>query len=247
MKTKTQSLLFIFIFLIYSCSSTKEISKTTNDNEINQETKSTISFNNFRDTISYLIGNDLARNFINNGLDIDINLLKAGYEDVLNNADTLFTNEEFQAAMQRLQREAMQKAEAKRLEEANLNKEVGKKFLENNKNNPDVYETTSGLQYKVIKMGEGPKPTIADKVRVHYEGKLLNGKVFDSSYQRGEPIEFQLNQVIPGWAEGLTLMPVGSIFELYIPSELGYGDRPIGEIPAGSTIIFKVELLEIVE
>jgi len=96
-------------------------------------------------------------------------------------------------------------------------------------------------------MGEGPKPTSTDKVKVHYEGKLINGKVFDSSYERGEPIEFELNQVIPGWAEGLTLMPVGSIFELYIPSDLAYGDRSIGEIPAGSTLIFKVELLEIVK
>jgi len=165
----------------------------------------------------------------------------------LNNVDTIFTEQEFQAAMQKLQKIAMEKSEAKRLEEAKLNKEAGQKFLEANKNNPGVYQTQSGLQYKVIKMGEGPKPTNTDKVKVHYEGKLINGKVFDSSYERGEPIEFELNQVIPGWAEGLTLMPVGSIFELYIPSDLAYGDRPIGEIPAGSTLIFKVELLEIVK
>jgi len=165
----------------------------------------------------------------------------------LNNVDTIFTEQEFQAAMQKLQKIAMEKSEAKRLEEAKLNKEVGQKFLESNKNNPGVYQTPSGLQYKVIKMGEGPKPTSTDKVKVHYEGKLINGKVFDSSYERGEPIEFELNQVIPGWAEGLTLMPVGSIFELYIPSDLAYGDRSIGEIPAGSTLIFKVELLEIVK
>ena len=134
----------------------------------------------------------------------------------MNNEDTVFTEQEFQAAMQKLQKVAMEKAEVKRLEEAKLNKEVGKKFLESNKNNPGVTQTASGLQYKVIKMGDGP-------------------------------IEFQLNQVIPGWAEGLTLMPVGSTFELYIPSDLAYGDRPIGEIPAGSTLIFKVELLDIVK
>ncbi|HRT73270.1 MAG TPA: FKBP-type peptidyl-prolyl cis-trans isomerase, partial [Bacteroidales bacterium] len=204
-------------------------------------------FSTFKDTVSYLIGTDLAKNFKNNQLDIDINYLKAGYENVLNNVDTIFTEQEFQAAMQKLQKIAMEKSEAKRLEEAKLNKEAGQKFLEANKNNPGVYQTQSGLQYKVIKMGEGPKPTNTDKVKVHYEGKLINGKVFDSSYERGEPIEFELNQVIPGWAEGLTLMPVGSIFELYIPSDLAYGDRPIGEIPAGSTLIFKVELLEIVK
>ncbi|HQM78725.1 MAG TPA: FKBP-type peptidyl-prolyl cis-trans isomerase [Bacteroidales bacterium] len=210
-------------------------------------TAAPLKFSTFKDTVSYLIGTDLAKNFKNNQLDIDINYLKAGYENVLNNVDTIFTEQEFQAAMQKLQKIAMEKSEAKRLEEAKLNKEAGQKFLESNKNNPGVYQTPSGLQYKVIKMGEGPKPTNTDKVKVHYEGKLINGKVFDSSYERGEPIEFELNQVIPGWAEGLTLMPVGSIFELYIPSDLAYGDRPIGEIPAGSTLIFKVELLEIVK
>ena len=126
-------------------------------------------------------------------------------------------------------------------------KSAGEKFLAENAKKAGVITTASGLQYEILKEGRGQKPTATDKVKVHYEGKLINGKVFDSSYERGEPIEFELNQVIPGWAEGLTLMPVGSIFELYIPSDLAYGDRPIGEIPAGSTLIFKVELLEIVK
>lgn len=236
------------LFAIYTCNAQNDSSRSKNDKKNSKSvTNAPLQFNTFKDTVSYLIGTDLAKNFINNQLDIDINYLKAGYEDVLNNVDTIFTDQEFQSVMQKLQKIAMEKSEAKRLEEAKLNKEVGQKFLESNKNNPGVYQTPSGLQYKVIKMGEGPKPTSTDKVKVHYEGKLINGKVFDSSYERGEPIEFGLNQVIPGWAEGLTLMPVGSVFELYIPSDLAYGDRPIGEIPAGSTLIFKVELLEIVK
>ena len=248
MEKKVFVITILSLFAIYTCNAQNDSSRSKNDKKNSKSvTNAPLQFNTFKDTVSYLIGTDLAKNFINNQLDIDINYLKAGYEDVLNNVDTIFTDQEFQSVMQKLQKIAMEKSEAKRLEEAKLNKEVGQKFLESNKNNPGVYQTPSGLQYKIIKMGEGPKPTSTDKVKVHYEGKLINGKVFDSSYERGEPIEFELNQVIPGWAEGLTLMPVGSIFELYIPSDLAYGDRPIGEIPAGSTLIFKVELLEIVK
>lgn len=248
MEKKVFVITILSLFAIYTCNAQNDSSRSKNDKKNSKSvTNAPLQFNTFKDTVSYLIGTDLAKNFKNNQLDIDINYLKAGYEDVLNNVDTIFTDQEFQSVMQKLQKIAMEKSEAKRLEEAKLNKEVGQKFLESNKNNPGVYQTPSGLQYKVIKMGEGPKPTSTDKVKVHYEGKLINGKVFDSSYERGEPIEFGLNQVIPGWAEGLTLMPVGSVFELYIPSDLAYGDRPIGEIPAGSTLIFKVELLEIVK
>lgn len=248
MEKKVFVITILSLFAIYTCNAQIDSSRSKNEKKNSKSvTTAPLKFNTFKDTVSYLIGTDLAKNFINNQLDIDINYLKAGYENVLNNVDTIFTDEEFQSVMQKLQKIAMEKSEAKRLEEAKLNKEVGQKILESNKNNPEIYQTPSGLQYKVIKMGEGPKPTSTDKIKVHYEGKLINGKVFDSSYERGEPIEFELNQVIPGWAEGLTLMPVGSIFELYIPSDLAYGDRPIGEIPAGSTLIFKVELLEIVK
>lgn len=248
MEKKVFVITILSLFAIYTCNAQNDSSRSKNEKKNSTSvTTAPLQFRTFKDTVSYLIGTDLAKNFKNNQLDIDINYLKAGYENVLNNVDTIFTDQEFQSAMQKLQKIAMEKSEAKRLEEAKLNKEVGQKFLESNKNNPGIYQTPSGLQYKVIKMGDGAKPTSTDKVKVHYEGKLINGKVFDSSYERGEPIEFELNQVIPGWAEGLTLMPVGSIFELYIPSDLAYGDRPIGEIPAGSTLIFKVELLEIVK
>ncbi len=122
---------------------------------------------------------------------------------------------------------------------------AGKKFLEENKLKEGVITTESGLQYEVIKMGKGAKPTATDKVKVHYHGTLTDGTVFDSSVDRGEPITFALNQVIPGWTEGVQLMPVGSKFRFYVPQELGYGARQAGSIPPYSTLIFEVELLGI--
>ncbi len=122
---------------------------------------------------------------------------------------------------------------------------AGKKFLEENKLKEGVVTTESGLQYEVIKMGKGAKPTATDQVKVHYHGTLIDGTVFDSSVERGEPITFALNQVIPGWTEGVQLMPVGSKFRFYIPQELGYGARQAGSIPPYSTLIFEVELLGI--
>ena len=124
-------------------------------------------------------------------------------------------------------------------------KERGVQFLEENKLREGVIVTESGLQYEVIKMGKGKRPSATDRVKVHYHGTLIDGKVFDSSVERGEPIVFGLNQVIPGWTEGVQLMPVGSKFKFYIPQELGYGERAAGDIPPYSTLIFEVELLGI--
>jgi len=124
-------------------------------------------------------------------------------------------------------------------------KEQGEKFLEENKLREGVVTTESGLQYEVLKMGKGKKPAATDRVKVHYHGTLINGDVFDSSVERGEPIVFGLDQVIAGWTEGVQLMPVGSKFKFYIPQELGYGSRAAGSIPPYSTLIFEVELLDI--
>lgn len=124
-------------------------------------------------------------------------------------------------------------------------KEQGEKFLEENKLREGVVTTESGLQYEVLKMGKGKKPAATNRVKVHYHGTLINGDVFDSSVERGEPIVFGLDQVIAGWTEGVQLMPVGSKFKFYIPQELGYGSRAAGSIPPYSTLIFEVELLDI--
>ena len=128
------------------------------------------------------------------------------------------------------------------------NRDAGRKFLEDNAKQPDVVTLPSGLQYKVLVKGEGEVPQLSDKVRVHYEGRLLDGTVFDSNYKRNEPSEFTPTQVIPGWAEALTMMPVGSKWQLYIPYELGYGERGAGnDIKPYSMLIFDVELLDIVK
>ncbi|NLE00205.1 MAG: FKBP-type peptidyl-prolyl cis-trans isomerase, partial [Fibrobacter sp.] len=128
--------------------------------------------------------------------------------------------------------------------EKNLNE--GKLFLENNKNNPGVKTTASGLQYIVIKEGKGAHPKATDNVKVHYRGTLLDGKEFDSSYRRGEPAVLALNQVIPGWTEGIQLMTPGSNYKFFIPAELAYGDRQAGpDILPNSTLIFDVELISI--
>lgn len=130
-----------------------------------------------------------------------------------------------------------------------FNKEAGQKFLENNlKSNPNVKVTSSGLQYEIIVEGTGAKPSVSDTVRCHYEGRLIDGNIFDSSYRRGEPIDFPVNGVIPGWVEALQLMPVGSKWKLYIPSDLAYGEHGAGEaIAPNMTLIFDVELLDIVK
>jgi FKBP-type peptidyl-prolyl cis-trans isomerase FklB len=135
-----------------------------------------------------------------------------------------------------------------RSEKAAGNKKEGEAFLNANKTKPGVVVLPSGLQYQIVKEGTGPKPTETDKVKVHYEGKLIDGTFFDSSIQRGEPIEFNVNGVIAGWTEALQLMPVGSKWILYIPSSLAYGDNQAGPtIKPGSTLIFEVELLDIVK
>lgn len=135
----------------------------------------------------------------------------------------------------------------KRSEKSAGTRKAGEAFLAENKNKPGVITTSSGLQYMVLKEGSGPKPTAADQVKVHYHGTLIDGTVFDSSVQRGEPIVFPLSNVIPGWVEAIQLMPVGSKWRLFVPSNLAYGDNDAGPvIKAGSTLIFEVELLEIV-
>ncbi|MBN2727908.1 MAG: FKBP-type peptidyl-prolyl cis-trans isomerase [Bacteroidales bacterium] len=226
-------LLLVPALLIMSCKTQKET------------TKSEPQFNTFRDSVSYVIGADIGKNFKTNNIDIDLDNMMMGLKDAMAGTDTLFSAQEVQTIIGKFQQE-MQKAQTEKASAESVeNKAKGEKFLMENKDKEGVITTASGLQYKVMREGSGAKPTAANTVEVNYEGRLLDGTIFDSSYDRGESISFRLDQVIKGWTEGLQLMNVGSMYELYIPSELGYGDRSIPGIPAGSTLIFKVELLGI--
>ncbi len=194
----------------------------------------------FKQKISYAIGANLGTQVSHDGIELDLDALTQGVRDAMAGQNQ-FSDEQMQEAFMQLQQEM----QAKRDNVANEEKIKGKKFLEENKKNPDVKVTESGLQYKVVTLGTGPKPTATSKVTVKYKGTLLDGTVFDSTEkQGGEPISFGLNQVIRGWTEGLQLMPTGSKFIFYIPSELAYGDQGAGGvIPGGATLIFEIELL----
>ncbi|MFD2720232.1 FKBP-type peptidyl-prolyl cis-trans isomerase [Hymenobacter monticola] len=200
--------------------------------------------------VSYIIGRDLARNFAQQGLDLDIDTLAGALKEGLQGLPSRLTQEQMQAAMQQLQ-EQMGGAEDDQDDNQdpnamNNNKAEGEAFLAENAQKSGVTTLPSGLQYEVIKEGSGPKPGPSSKVTTHYHGTLINGKVFDSSYQRGQPATFGVNQVIAGWTEALQLMPEGSKWRLYIPSDLAYGKRGAGrDIPGDTALIFDVELLKV--
>jgi len=206
---------------------------------------SVLKLETHQDTISYLIGRDIGRNMKTNEITVSADIMYAGLKDGLNGIDSLFTPEQTEQCMMEFQQEIMAKQQQKSAQEASATKAEGEAFLAKNKTEDGVVTTPSGLQYKVIKEGEGDHPTAQDVVEVHYTGKLIDGTVFDSSVERGEPIKFPLNGVIPGWTEGVQLMKPGAKYIFYIPSSLAYGDRGTGPIPGGSTLIFEVELLSI--
>lgn len=190
---------------------------------------------------SYMMGQQIGNEIKSQGIDIDLDIFTMSIKDVLAGKPSKVEPQKAQEAIGRLR----QKMQSKMSKDASANKEKGKKFLEENKKKSGVKTTASGLQYEVITEGKGAKPKETSTVKVHYKGTLTTGEEFDSSYKRNEPAEFPLNGVIRGWTEGLQLMSVGSKYKLYIPSELGYGDRGMPNIPAGSTLVFEVELLEI--
>ncbi len=178
------------------------------------------------------------------GIELDQALLMRGFEDALA-GNAKIDEEKIREVLTALDESVRTKQEEKAKVESEKSKVEGEKYLADNANKEGVMVTESGLQYEVMSEGEGAKPVATDVVKVHYKGTLLDGTEFDSSYSRNEPTTFPLNRVIPGWTEGLQLMPVGSKYKFTIPSDLAYGDRDLGKIPANSTLIFEVELLEI--
>ncbi len=202
--------------------------------------------------VSYLTGYQIGANMKASGLtDVDVDTLAAAIADALAGKDNPLTEEQQQAGRE-AQQAARQSAMEKQREEARLageaNKKAGADFLAENGQRDGVMTTESGLQYEVLTDAEGDKPSADDTVKVHYAGTLIDGTPFDSSYDRGEPAQFPLKGVISGWTEGLQLMPVGSKYKFFIPSELAYGEQQRGPvIKANSTLVFEVELLEIVK
>lgn len=193
------------------------------------------------DSLSYAMGVQTAQYFKMDGVDkINSDMIKKAYEDVYNNKPLLMQDEQCSMIIQtKLQQLMMDKIKDE--------KEVSNKFLEENKKRPGVITLPSGLQYEIITKGTGPIPTAADTIKANYVGTTMDGKEFDNSYKRGSPLVIPVSGVIRGWTEALQLMPVGSKWKLYIPSDLGYGDRGAGTaIPGGAALIFEIELLDIV-
>jgi FKBP-type peptidyl-prolyl cis-trans isomerase FkpA/FKBP-type peptidyl-prolyl cis-trans isomerase FklB len=192
---------------------------------------------------SYAIGQQIGQNLKNQNIDVDSDALAMAINDAANGKESKLTKEQIQEAMGKLQEATMKKQQ----EVAEANKKKGTEFLEKNKTAEGVQVTKSGLQYQVVKEGTGKTPTKDDIIKAHYKGTLTTGEQFDSSYDRGQPAEFPVSGVIPGWTEALQLMKVGSKFKLWIPPELAYGPAARPGIPANSVLVFEVELLDIVK
>lgn len=201
--------------------------------------QSTAQLKDSKDKASYAIGLNIGRNFKKQNVDLNAEALMLGVKDAFSGKKPALSETEEREAMNNLQKEAMEKQKAM----ADKNAAEGKKFLEENKKKEGVKATATGLQYKVIKEGNGPQPKAVDTVTVDYKGTLIDGTEFDSSYKRGQPATFPLNGVIKGWTEGLQLVKTGGKYQFFIPADLAYGERQMGpDIPPNSTLIFEVEL-----
>lgn len=217
-----------------ACKPKKDVAAETEETKVSMELKNEI------DSVSYGVGVNIARNLMGQGMD-DLNVEKIAdaMNDVFGEAELKMSEQECMSFVNTYMQEMQQKKAQAAIDE-------GKDFLEENGKRKGVVTLDSGLQYEIMKEGTGPKPGPTDKVKTHYHGTLLNGEVFDSSVERGEPISFPVNGVIKGWTEALQLMPVGSKWKLFIPYNLAYGERGAGaKIGPYSTLIFEVELLGI--
>ena len=231
-------------YLIFMISISQFYSACSNNN--NESSIKTLSIlEDSVDSTSYAIGANAGDAFISQGIDLDYDAFITGVMNGYEKKQHILTMQERQLVSKNLQL----KIRSKRRQLAKVNLKKAEKFLNSNKEeNADIIETNSGLQYRVIKKGKGKSPdTASDQVRVHYEGKLVDGTIFDSSYERGEPFVTRLNAVIRGWTEGVQLMSEGSEFEFFIHPRLAYGDSGSGKIPPNSALIFKIELQKVFE
>lgn len=196
--------------------------------------------------LSYSIGVDLGENFKTQGIEVDPEMLVKGMRDAIAGNQLTFTKEQMTATLIAFQKQLIAKQQSAFNSAASKNEQEGKAFIEANKAKPGVVTTTSGLQYKVVTPGTGTHPSDTDVVTVDYSGSFINGQVFDSSYKRGKPVTFPVNEVIPGWVEVIKLMQPGATYEVVVPSSLAYGDRGLGNvIGPKQTLLFKIHLITV--
>jgi FKBP-type peptidyl-prolyl cis-trans isomerase FklB len=212
-------------------------------------TQNKIELKSQQDSISYMLGMSIGKNFRQQSIEVNADIVAQGIRDVLSGNTTLFTDEQAQNLMMSFQVAMRAKQEAQMKEKGERNKKEGEAFLAENKKKEGVKTTTSGLQYKILKEGNGPKPTEESIVKVHYRGTFIDGTEFDSSHKRGQPTEYPVNGFVQGWKEALQMMPVGSTWQLFIPSNLAYGEQGAGGgvIGPNAVLIFELELLDIVK
>lgn len=229
-------ILFGISFMFFACTESETVPQVQ-DQPISLETS--------KEKSSYALGIDIGNNIAQGGMDIDVDLVLTGLRHGLEGQEPLMTEDEQFEALMALQEEFMQAQMVKAQEKAQANIEQGMAFMEEFRQQEDIMETENGILYRVMTEGEGEKPGPRDIVTVHYTGTLVDGTVFDSSVERGEPATFPLDQVISGWTEIMQLMPQGSKWEVVIPPDQAYGEQQAGQIIGpNSTLVFEIELLE---
>lgn len=222
-----------------------DINKDASQENANKQANNTV-LKTEGDKLSYTIGADIGENLKSQNLNVNPSLVAQGITDALSGKPMLMSKEQMQETIASLQKKLVEEQKKKFEEASSKNTQEGKTFLNENKDKKGITVLPSGLQYKVIEAGKGKSPSESDFVTVDYEGKLVNGEVFDSSYQRGKPVQFKVSQVITGWQEALQKMKPGATWELFIPPELAYGERGLGgPIGPNETLIFKVHLISV--
>lgn len=200
-----------------------------------------------KDRVSYVIGMDIGTNLKKQSIDVNPDLLFKGIKDGLSGNKAMMSDQEIKETIAAFQKEMQTKQEEVAKKMGEKNKKEGEAFLAENRKKEGVMTLPSGLQYKVLKKGSGKKPKLTDTVTTHYKGTLIDGTEFDSSYRRNQPVSFPVSGVISGWTEALQLMEEGAKWQLFIPPQLGYGERGAGPIGPNATLIFEVELISIQE
>lgn len=205
----------------------------------------TMTLKSTMDKVSYAIGVNIGQNFKNQSLDVNSDAIAQGIKDGLSGATPLMSQQEMQSTLMDFQKQLIVKRQQDFQQTSTKNKQDGDAFLAANKTKAGVVTLPDGLQYKIIDAGSGASPTATDTVTVQYQGTFINGKIFDSSYQRNKPVTFPVSEIIPGWTEALKLMKPGATWLLFIPPNLAYGERGIGPIGPNETLLFKVNLISV--